>query len=60
MNYHIYEITYISNSVVVHSEIIIAVDIPAAIDELEQTAVIDYLLGIIEDDLPAILREQNL
>lgn len=59
MTYHIYEITYISNSVVVHITVI-ATSIPAAIDELGQTAVIDDLLGIIEDGLPHMLRDQNL
>lgn len=59
MNYHYYEITYISNSVVVHITVI-ATSIPAAIDELETTAVIDDLLGIFEDDLPQILRRQAI
>lgn len=55
----IYEITYSCNKVVCH-EIVLAVSVPAAIEELEKLIQADYIdvLGVVAEDLPAILRGQ--
>lgn len=59
--HHIYEITYTDSKVVVH-ETIIAESVPAAIEKFNIMITGDYIdiVGVVEEDLPLLLRKQGL